>query len=147
MSANIPEPDYFEYEPNHRPAPPANRNLLSRIFIIFVAYGALGFTVGFTAGLAIWLFIIPAHAEDGFPPIKIVDSCATFAAIPRALANCEDNETTARFAASQYWAITPERDQGQCQQLAAKAPHNRFEVLRRCLRVAISEDAWKRTNQ
>jgi hypothetical protein len=135
-------PEYLRYESDEPYAPyyrPQNADEFAfAIRTVIFIFAILGFLL--------WLTLSYAAAEpaNGFPPIKIVDSCATFAAIPRALANCENNEAFARDEALQHWNVTPETDQGSCRQLAASAPHNRYQVLDRCLRVAISEDEWKR---
>lgn len=105
------------------------------IFIAILSY------IGFV--LAIGLFLTPVHAAEGFPQTTIAQSCATFAAIPRALANCESSEVYYRAAASARWVSVSGRDRDQCAELMARAPRNKFQVLDRCLRVSISESEWR----
>jgi hypothetical protein len=88
----------------------------------------------------------PALADSlpmGLPDFSIEKSCAMFAAHPRPLALCQDEETYYRGQVTGLWARAPVPDQEKCAALASRSERGKYEVLSRCLRTAISEAAWK----
>jgi hypothetical protein len=88
----------------------------------------------------------PALADSlpmGLPDFSIEKSCAMFAAHPRPLALCQDEETYYRGQVTGLWARAPVPDQEKCTALASRSERGKYEVLSRCLRTAISEAAWK----
>jgi hypothetical protein len=88
----------------------------------------------------------PALADSrplGLPDFSIEKSCAIFAAHPRPLALCQDEETYYRGQVTGLWTRAPLPDGEKCADLASQSERGKYEVLARCLRAAISEAAWK----
>jgi hypothetical protein len=88
----------------------------------------------------------PALADSlpvGLPDFSIEKSCSMFAAHPRPLALCQDEETYYRGEVTGLWARAPVPDREKCVALAGRSERGKYEVLARCLRAAISEAAWK----
>jgi hypothetical protein len=88
----------------------------------------------------------PALADSlpmGLADFSIEKSCSMFAAHPRPLALCLDEETYYRGQVTGMWARAPVPDREKCAELAGRSERGKYEVLERCLRAAISEAAWK----
>ena len=90
----------------------------------------------------------PAMADSrptGLPDFSIEKSCAMFAAHPRPLALCQDEETYSyyRGVVTGMWTRAPAPGREKCSELASQSERAKYEVLSRCLRAAISEAAWK----
>jgi hypothetical protein len=88
----------------------------------------------------------PALADSrptGLPDFSIEKSCAMFAAHPRPLALCQDEETYYRGQVMGIWTRAPAPGREKCSELASQSERAKYEVLSRCLRAAISEAAWK----
>jgi hypothetical protein len=88
----------------------------------------------------------PALAESlpmGLLDFSIEKSCSMFAAHPRPLALCLDEETYYRGQVTGMWTRAPVPGRDKCSELASQSERGKYEVLSRCLRAAISEVAWK----
>jgi hypothetical protein len=82
-------------------------------------------------------------STHGFAGLFNRKSCAMFAAHPRPLALCQDEETYYRGQVMGIWTRAPAPGREKCSELASQSERAKYEVLSRCLRAAISEAAWK----
>lgn len=78
-----------------------------------------------------------------FPNFPIEKTCALFLGHPRPLAFCQEVETRYRSEVRGSWDRTPEAGRERCAKLADQSERGKYEVLARCLRVEISEAAWR----
>ena len=88
----------------------------------------------------------PAIAEfdlTGLPDFSIEKSCSLFMGHPRPLALCQDVKSHYRSEVTGSWARAPVLGREQCAKIAGQSERGKYEVLARCLRVAISEAAWQ----
>jgi hypothetical protein len=67
-----------------------------------------------------------------------------FAAHPRPLALCQDEETYYRGVVTGMWTRAPAPGREKCSELASQSERAKYEVLSRCLRAAISEAVERR---
>ncbi len=98
------------------------------------------------AGAMAIVFSRPVYAEPQtttLPDYSIKKSCQVFAGHPRSLALCLFQEAHHRGEATGMWARTPDPERGKCAELAGMSEREKYQVLSRCLRAAISEAAWK----
>jgi hypothetical protein len=79
----------------------------------------------------------------GSPVFSIEKSFSLFNAHPRPLALCQYQETYYRGEVTGIWTRAPVPGREKCSELARQSEREKYEVLSRCLRAAISEAAWK----
>ena len=97
----------------------------------------------FAAVMAISGLALADSLHMGLPDFSIEKSCSMFAAHPRPLVFCQEQESRYRGEVTGTWARAPVPERERCAGLAGRSERGKYEVLARCLRTAISEAAWK----